>query len=255
MRVSFLGSVLSVLVLMLFVPAASSYAGFFDGVLRFIGIGSEPSEDTERREAPHREVPQEEGTVAAGLKEALSVGVEKAVSSVSKEDGYFGNEAIKILLPEKLRTIAIFLGRYGLQEEVDEVVLGMNRAAEKAAPRAKALFVERIGRMTLGDARKILAGGDTAATDYFRKSMSKDLYKAFKPVVAESMEEVGLVRSYKRMMSKAKALPFGEQQSLDLDDYVTKGALEGLFYMVGEEERKIRTDPAARVTDLLKKVF
>ncbi|MBZ0157122.1 MAG: DUF4197 domain-containing protein [Alphaproteobacteria bacterium] len=246
----FLGSVLFFLFLLLFIPAASSYAGLLDGVLRAIGVAPAPHQD-----APYRDVPQEEDTIASGLKEALSVGVEKAVASVSKEDGYFGNEAIKIPLPEKLRTVASAMGRFGLQEEVDDVVLGMNRAAENAAPHAKAIFMEGIKRMTLDDARKILQGGNTAATDFFRKKMSEDLYKAFKPVVTSSMEEVGLVRSYKNMMKRYMSLPFVRQQSLDLDHYVTQQALEGLFFMIGEEEKKIRTDPAARVTDLLKKLF
>ncbi|MCC6347795.1 MAG: DUF4197 domain-containing protein [Nitrospirales bacterium] len=231
-------------------PATPSHAGLLDDALRSIGIAP-----AARQDAPPRDMPQEESTIVSGLKEALSVGVEKAVASVSKEDGYFGNEAIRILLPDKLNRLASLMGRYGLQDEVDEVVLGMNRAAEKAAPHAKEIFIKGITRMTLDDARGILQGGDTAATDFFRKNMSEDLYEAFKPIVTESMDEVGLARSYKKMVSRSKSLPFVEPPSLDLDHYVTQKALDGLFYMVGEEEKRIRTDPAARVTDLLRKVF
>jgi hypothetical protein len=131
----------------------------------------------------------------------------------------------------------------------------MNRAAEKAAPQAKSIFIDAIHRMTVEDARKILDGGDTAATEYFKAKTSGKLYEAFQPIVSSSMNEVGTTRSYKEMMGKYKALPFASAESLDLDRYVTNKGLDGLFYLVGQEEIKIRTDPAARVTDLLKTVF
>jgi hypothetical protein len=193
--------------------------------------------------------------VVAGLKEALSIGTGNAVSANSKIDGYFRNAAIKILLPENIRTAADILGKMGYRKEVDDFVLSMNRAAEKAAPKAKAYFVDAIRQMTFEDARKILGGGDTAATEYFRSKTFGKMYEAFKPEVASSMNKVGVTRSYKKMMDKYAALPFAEAESLDLDRYVTTKALEGIFYMVGQEERKIRKDPAARVTDLLKTVF
>jgi hypothetical protein len=193
--------------------------------------------------------------VAAGLKEALSIGTGNAVAATSKVDGYFKNAAIKILLPEKVRKAGDILARVGYQEEVDEFVLSMNRAAETAAPQAKAFFVDAIRQMTIEDARKILDGGDTAATEFFKSKTFAKMYEAFKPTVASSMNQVGVTRSYKKMMDKYAGLPFADSESLDLDRYVTTKALDGIFYMVGQEEMKIRKDPAARVTELLKRVF
>lgn len=193
--------------------------------------------------------------IVAGLKEALSIGTGNAVSATSKTDGYFGNQAIKILMPEKIQKVANALGKVGYQKEVDDFVLSMNRAAEKAAPQAKAIFIDAIHQMTVEDARKILDGGDTAATEYFKAKTSGKLYEAFQPIVSSSMNEVGTTRSYKEMMGKYTALPFASAESLDLDRYVTNKGLDGLFYLVGQEEIKIRKDPAARVTDLLKTVF
>ncbi|MGE5284298.1 MAG: DUF4197 domain-containing protein, partial [Actinomycetota bacterium] len=175
--------------------------------------------------------------------------------ATSKTDGYFGNQAIKILMPERIQKVANILGKVGYQKEVDDFVLSMNRAAEKAAPQAKAIFIDAIRQMTVEDARRILDGGDTAATEYFKARTSGKLYDAFQPIVSSSMNEVGTTRSYKEMMGKYTALPFTSAESLDLDRYVTNKSLDGLFYLVGQEEIKIRKDPAARVTDLLKTVF
>ncbi|MDA8157255.1 MAG: DUF4197 domain-containing protein [Actinomycetota bacterium] len=197
----------------------------------------------------------DESTTAAGLKEALSIGAKNAVRLVSRKDGYFGNQAIRIQMPGKIRQAANVLGKMGYQKQVDAFVLSMNRAAEKAAPRAKAIFVDAIKGMSISDAKKILGGGDTAATEYFKEKTSARLYDEFKPVISSSMDQVGTTRAYKEMMGKYEAVPFVPKQSLDLDHYVTNKALNGLFYMVGQEEKKIRTDPAARVTDLLRKVF
>lgn len=194
-------------------------------------------------------------TVVSGLKEALSVGTRTAVTSVSKTDGYFGNEIIKILMPEKIRNVADVLRKVGYQKQVDDFVLAMNRAAEKAAPEATEYFVGAIKEMTLQDGQKILNGGNTAATDYFKSKTSNKIFAAFKPIVSRSMDEVGTARAYKNMMASYNSVPFVKAESLDLDNYVTNKAMDGLFYMVGQEEKKIRTNPAARTTELLKKVF
>ena len=158
-------------------------------------------------------------------------------------------------MPESIRKVADILGKFGYQKQVDDFVLSMNRAAEKAAPQARSFFVDAIREMTFEDAKKILGGGDTAATEYFKQKTYDKLYAAFKPEISSSMNEVGATRSYKEMMGKYESIPFMDKQSLDLDHYVTDKALDGLFYMVGQEEKKIRTDPAARATDLLKTVF
>jgi hypothetical protein len=197
----------------------------------------------------------DDATIVSGLKEALSVGTGNAVTSTSALDGYFANQAIKILMPESIRKVTDVMAKFGYQKEVDEFVLSMNRAAEKAAPYAREYFVDAIKQMTFEDARKIWQGSDTAATEYFKSKTSDKLYNAFKPTVSESMDQVGTTKAYKDMMGTYTSIPFMKAESLDLDHYVTTKSLDGLFYVVGQEEKKIRTNPAARTTDLLKTVF
>lgn len=221
----------------LFLTASSVNAGFLDDLLK--GVGSRPLKEG-----------LDDNTIISGLKEALSIGTEKAVKNVSQIDGYFGNEVIKILMPEKIQKVANVLRAAGFQKQVDDFVLSMNRAAEKAAPKATAIFIGAIKEMTFEDAKKILNGGDTAATEFFKAKTSAKLYDAFNPIISSSMNEVGVTKSYKEMMAKYEAIPFVDKQSLNLDNYVTTKALDGLFFMVGEEEKKIRKDPAARATEL-----
>lgn len=197
----------------------------------------------------------DEKTNAAGIKEALAVGTERAVNSLSQVNGYFGNAAVKILMPSGIQKVAEVARMAGYQKQVDEFILSMNRAAEAAAPLAARYFGDAIREMTLDDVRGILTGGDTAATDFFRRKTHDKLYAAFKPVVSQKVGEVGATRAYKDMMGRYESVPMMGKQSLDLDDYVTNKALDGLFYMVGQEEKQIRTNPAARTTDLLKTVF
>jgi hypothetical protein len=218
-----------------------THAGIFDDFLKSIGSSSTSSPD--------------ESTIISGLKEALSIGTDKAVKNVSQVDGYFDNQMIKILMPEKIQKVADILRKIGYQKQVDDFVLSMNRAAEKAAPQAASIFVDAIKGMTIEDAKKILNGGDTAATEFFKSKTHDKIYIAFKPIISSSMDEVGVTHSYKEMMGKYEFLPFMSKESVDLDHYVTNKAMDGLFYMVGQEEKKIRTDPAARITDLLKTVF
>ena len=193
--------------------------------------------------------------VGAALKQALQVGTENAVRLTGKTDGYFTNKAIKILMPERLRTVERGLRTAGYGSEVDKLVLSMNRAAERAAPTAKKFFWDAIGEMTIDDAQRILNGTPTAATDYFKGKTSPSLRIAFRPIVEKAMNEVGTVRQYNELLGQAKAIPFLKTEDYELDRYVVGKALDGLYYVVGEEERKIRSDPSARVTDLLKDVF
>jgi hypothetical protein len=193
--------------------------------------------------------------IGAALKEALQVGTANAVKLTGRTDGYFRNEAIKILLPEQLRTLASGLRTIGLGPQVDQLVLGMNRAAERAAPQAKAIFWDAIGAMTIDDARSILNGGDTAATDYFRAKTSDPLTAAFRPIVEQAMGEVGVTRQYRELFARGQAIPFLKLEAYDLDRYVVGKALDGLFHVVADEERTIRTNPSARVTELLREVF
>lgn len=194
-------------------------------------------------------------TDAAGIKEALAVGTERAVASLGRANGYFGNKAVKIPMPSGLQKVADVARMAGYQKQVDEFILSMNRAAEAAAPQAASIFGDAIREMTLDDVRTILGGGNTAATDFFRRKTHDKLYAAFKPVVSKKVDEVGTTRAYKAMIGQYEAVPMMGKQSLDLDHYVTEKSLDGLFYMVGQEEKKIRTNPAARTTELLKTVF
>ena len=193
--------------------------------------------------------------IGSGLKEALQIGTENAVNLTGKTDGYFLNQVIKILMPEKLRTFEKGLRAVGYGPEIDEFVLSMNRAAERAAPYAKQIFWDAIGEMTFEDVRKILSGHDTAATDYFKGKTTDKLTIVFKPPVSSAMDEVGVTRQYKELTGRYESIPFVKKESFDLDHYVVTKALDGLFHMVGEEEKKIRKNPAARTTDLLKEVF
>ena len=193
--------------------------------------------------------------IGQGLKEALRVGTENAVNLTGRTDGYFANQAIKILMPEKLKSLEQGLRLIGQGDRIDELVLGMNRAAEKAAPGARQIFVDAIGEMSIDDARKVLSGPETAATDYFQGKTTGKLTASFQPVVQRAMNEVGLARQYKDLLSQAQAIPFFRAEDYDLDRYVVGKSLDGLFHVVGDEERKIRKDPAARTTDLLREVF
>ena len=197
----------------------------------------------------------DEKTNGAGIREALAVGTERAVKDLSQMDGYFGNAAVKILMPDSIRKVADLARMAGFQKQVDEFVLSMNRAAEAAAPLAAKFFGDAIRAMTFDDVRGILTGGDTAATDFFRNKTQDKLYAAFKPVVSKKVAEVGATKAYKDLMGRYESLPMAGRQSLDLDDYVTRKSLDGLFRRVAEEEKKIRTNPLARTTDLLKSVF
>ena len=193
--------------------------------------------------------------ITAGLRQALQISTGKAVAATGKPDGFLKNAAIKILLPEKLRTVGKGLRMVGMGAQVDELEVGMNRAAEQAAPAAKQIFLNALTRMTFSDARQILSGSDTAATDYFKRTSSDQLTAAFAPVVRRSMENVGVVRQYNQMMQNPVAASFSKNQNFNLDDYVVGKTLDGLFYMLGQEEKKIRRDPAAQTTALLKEVF
>lgn len=193
--------------------------------------------------------------VVSGLKEALLIGTENSVKSTSARDGYFRNAAIKILMPDRLQRVARGLRAAGMGGPVDELVLGMNRAAEAAAPKAKQIFLDALSQMTFDDGRRILTGGDTAATEYFRGRTSDTLTAAFRPEVENAMREVGVARQYEQLLGRARAIPFLKADSVDINGYVVAKSLDGLFYVLGQEEQKIRKNPAARVTPLLREVF
>ena len=193
--------------------------------------------------------------IAAGLKEALTVSTRKAVASTGRVDGFLKNAAIKILLPEKLRSVGKGMRLMGMGQQVDSLEVGMNRAAEQAAPAARQIFVDAVTKMTIADARKILSGGDTAATDYFKSASTEQLTAAFSPIVHRAMENVGVVKQYDQLMQNPMAARLAGNQDFSLDKYVVGKTMDGLFYVMGEEERKIRKDPAAQTTALLREIF
>jgi hypothetical protein len=177
------------------------------------------------------------------------------VDLVSKTGGYYNNPEIKIPLPGSVQNVEKLLRGAGFGSKVDAFELSMNKAAERAAPEAKSIFWDAIKKMKIDDAKKILNGGDDEATLYFKDKTYPRLETIFEPIVKESMGEVGVTRIYQDLNAKVEKIPFADSFSFDLDKYVTDGALNGLFQMLAEEEKKIRSDPAARATDLLKKVF
>ena len=198
---------------------------------------------------------QSDSKTASGLKEALQIGTDHAVDLTGTTDGFLKNEAIKILLPDKLRTLEKGLRMAGMGPKIDEFEVSMNRAAETAAPAARAIFKDALLQMTFVDARKILTGGDTSATEYFKSKTSETLTSAFKPTVESAMADTGVIQQYKQLTGGMQSFAFGRSQSFDITDYVVSKTLDGLFYMLGQEEKKIRTNPAAQLTPLLKEVF
>jgi len=193
--------------------------------------------------------------IVAGLKEALTVSTRNAVASTGRPDGFLKNEAIKILVPGKLRNVSKGMRLVGMGSRVDAFEVGMNRAAEQAAPAARQICIDAVKQMSFSDARQILSGNDTAATDYFKKQSSDQLNAAFAPIVHQAMENVGVVREYNQLMRNPMAVRVSATQSFNLDDYIVGKTMDGLFYVMAEEERKIRKDPVAQTTTLLKEVF
>jgi len=226
-----------------FLLAISPASAQFDKVLKGLG-GNLPSVGG-----------LNDAKIGSGLQEALKVGTENAVGQTGTVDGFLMNKAIKILMPKTLQNMEKPLRMVGYGPQIDEFVVGMNRAAEKAVPFAKQIFWDAIGAMTFDDARKILNGNDTAATEYFKGKTSKNLQTAFRPSVEEVMNQVGVNRQYNDLIGKYKDVPFSKNIAFDVNQYVTEKATDGIFFVVGQEEKKIRTNPAARVTDLLKDVF
>jgi len=193
--------------------------------------------------------------IASGLKEALSVGTRKAVSEVAKPGGYLENTAIKILLPANLRTAEKVLRAAGQGPKIDEFIASMNHAAESAAPEAANIFGDAVKQMTIDDARKLLSGNNTAITDYFKSKTSAQLATAFRPHVEAAMSKSGVTEKYQALAGQVPKVPFMKSADLDINAYVVNKALDGLFYMLGQQEAQIRTNPAAQTTRLLKQVF
>lgn len=237
---------------------ASAFAGFGDLLKKIEDSGKQLIEQKQTAPASSTAgTSLDYDTVIAGLKEALEVGSRQAIESVSQENGYFNNAQIKIPLPDQLEQASGLLKKFGLGSQVEQFELSMNRAAEQAAPEATEILVTAIKEMSIEDARTILNGPDNAATEYFREKTSTRLSELFRPSVETSMSQVGVTKYYGDLTKKAEEVPMvgSMAQNYNLEDHVTEGALNGLFTMLAAEEKKIRENPAARTTDLLKQVF
>jgi hypothetical protein len=198
-----------------------------------------------------------QGEIGSGLKDALKVASQRVVGRVGKTDGYNGDPAIRIPLPDPIQKIQGPLKAVGASGMLDDLQLKMNRAAEQAAPKALNIFIDAASKMTIDDARAILNGPKDAATQYFKRTTSASLTRSFRPIVDHSLSGVGAVSAFKSVQSRAAGIPMAGQevQSFNLTDFTVGKALDGLFHYLGVEEAAIRTNPAARTTDLLKKVF
>ena len=193
--------------------------------------------------------------IVRGLKEALAVGATNAAIKGSALDGYFKNLTIKILFPPDAQRVEAALRQVGLGSEVDKFILSLNRAAEDAAKRSKPIFVNAITSMSINDAIGILRGDSTAATQYLKRTTSEQLFKEFSPVVDSTLRTNNATRYYGDLVKAYNRIPLVQQVNPDLKQYATQKAIDGLFYLIGEEERKIRKDPVARVSEILRRVF
>ena len=191
----------------------------------------------------------------SGLKGALERGSSVAVDLLGRTDGFFGNNAVKIPLPDSLKRYEKLMRNVGLGKHADELILTMNRAAEAAVPEAKKLFVDAVKKMSVQDAKGILTGGQTAGTEYFKRTTSDPLRGRFLPIVKKATQKVGLAQKYNEYAGKGAKFGLVKKEQSNLDDYVTQKALDGLFFMVAEEEKKIRQDPVRAGSDIVKKVF
>ena len=192
---------------------------------------------------------------SSGLKEALTQGVGKAVGTLGAADGFFGNKEVKIPLPKSLKKIEKGMKLMGLGKQSDELVLKMNRAAEAAVPEAKTLLVDSIKKMTLADAKAILTGPQDAATQYFKKTTSAQMGEKFLPIVTKATENVQLADSYNKYAEMSSKFGVVKKEDANINQYVTKKTLDGVYYMIAQEEAAIRKDPLGQASSLLKKVF
>jgi hypothetical protein len=193
--------------------------------------------------------------IGAGLKEALRVGSENVVSRLGRVDGFNKDSAVHIPLPKQLETVRSVLDKVGMSGRLDDLELKLNRAAEVATPKAKRLFLHAITEMTFDDVKRIYNGPKDAATQYFRSKMSPSLAKEMQPVVNDTLSEVGAVQAYDNVMKKYRSVPFVPDVKADLTNYVIEKGMDGIFYYMAKEEASIRTNPAKRTTELLKRVF
>ena len=190
-----------------------------------------------------------------GLRQALNDGSAAAVAKLGVENGFFGNPKVRIPLPPSLQRVERGLRAFGMRREADELVLTMNRAAEAAVPEAKQLLTDAVKKMSVQDAKGILTGGDTAATDYFRRATRPRLTQRFLPIVKKATDNAGLAQQYNALASQGAALGLVKEDEASIERYVTQKALDGLYLMIGEQEKAFRKNPVGASSDIVRKVF
>lgn len=191
----------------------------------------------------------------SALRGALVRGSQTAVTRLGVEDGFFGNDRVRIPLPPSLRSVEAVMRSIGMGAQADELVLRMNRAAEAAVPQARSLLVDAARKMSVQDAKGILSGGEDAATQFFRRTTSEPLAKRFRPIVKKALAKVRFAEKYDEIAASGARLGLVRNEDANLDDYVTRQALDGVFVVIAEEEKKIRRDPAVAASALIRKVF
>lgn len=204
---------------------------------------------------PNQSGGMDQNTIAMGLREALDAGIDKQVSKLTRENGFYGNQLVKIMLPEELQRVDQTLRDIGLGSLADEGIKMLNRAAEEAVKEATPIFVNAVKGITFSDAKNILLGPDNAATQYLESRSSQALYNKFNPVIKNSFSKVGADQIWNTIITRYNAVPFVTKVNPDLTDYVTKEAMDGVFTMIAVEEKDIRNNFAARTTPLLRRVF
>lgn len=213
-------------------------------------------QNLKKETAANNQSPLSEATIVDGLKQALNQGVEQSVKQLGRENGFLGDASVKIPMPGSLGKVESGLRKIGQDKVADNFIATMNRAAEQAVPKTTDILIQAVKNMTLKDAMNILRGEPDAATQYFRQHSTPGLRTAIKPIVQTATSSVGVTDSYKKMISKAGYLArFVDQDSLDIDQYITDRAIDGLFVKIAVEEKRIREDPVARTTDVLRNVF
>jgi hypothetical protein len=191
----------------------------------------------------------------SGLRQALTDGSAAAVSLLGRENGFFGNPRVKIPLPPSMQRVEGAMRMVGMRKQADELVLSMNRAAEAAVPEARALLVDSVKKMSVQDAKGILAGGDTAATEYFKRTTQAQLTQRFLPIVRKATERVGLAQQYNSLAAQGAQFGLVKQDDVTIESYVTRKALDGLYLMIAEQEKAFRTNPVGASSDIVRKVF
>src|SRR5688572_13224691 len=192
---------------------------------------------------------------SSGLKQALADGSAAAVAQLGAEGGFLNNPKVRIPLPPALQRIESALRYTGMKRQADELLVAMNRAAELAVPEAKTLLVDSVKKMTLQDAKGILGGGDTAATDYFKRTTQTQLTTRFRPIVKKATDQVGLAQQYNGLAGQAAQLGLIREQQSTIEGYVTEKALDGLYLMIAEQEKAFRANPLGATSDIVKRIF